>query len=80
MRLVPIYRKPKASNPAKGPKSFSIVGMTFGSNDQVWMTNITGLQMQKAIPRCVAVRDQFTRKALDRRFPKVPEAGAVLRR
>ena len=80
MRLMPIYKKPDTSKPAKGHKTYPYLlgGLRIDRPNQVWCSDITYLPMRKGFLYLVAIMDWFTRKVLAWRISNTLEAGFYL--
>jgi putative transposase len=59
MRLMPIYRKPDTSGPAKGHKTYPYLlgGLRVERPNQVWCADITYLPMRRGFLYLVAIMD-----------------------
>ena len=76
MRLMPIYKKPDTSKPAKGHKTYPCLlgGLRVDRPNQVWCADITYIPIRRGFRYLVAVMDCFTRKVLAWRMPDTLEA------
>ncbi|KAA9008789.1 DDE-type integrase/transposase/recombinase [Histidinibacterium aquaticum] len=68
--LMPIYRKPNTSRPAKGRRPFPYLlrGLTIDRPNQVWCADITYLPMRRGFLYLVAIMDWHSRRALSWRL------------
>ncbi|QFG35527.1 hypothetical protein ESD82_04960 [Paracoccus pantotrophus] len=74
MRLMPIRRKPAASRPAPGRKTYPLGGARVEQPDQVGCAGIADLPMRRGCLCPVAVMDRFPRKLLAWRISNTPAA------
>jgi putative transposase len=66
MGLMPIYRQPRTSVPAKGHKIYPYLlrGMRIDRPNQVWCADITYIPLAKGFLYLVAIMDWSSRKVL----------------
>lgn len=66
MGLMPIYRRPNTSRPAKGrrPYPYLLRGLTIDRPNQVWCADITYLPMRRGLLYLVAIMDWRSRRIL----------------
>ena len=76
MGLMPIYRKPNTSKPAKGRRPFLYLlrGLTIDRPNQVWCADITYLPMRRGFLYLVAIMDWHSRRVLSWRLSNTLEA------
>ena len=74
MRLMPMRRKPAASRPAPGRKTYPLGGARVEQPDQVGCAGIADLPMRRGCLCPVAVMDRFPRKLLAWRISNTPAA------
>jgi putative transposase len=76
MNLMPIYRKPDTSAPAKGHKTYPYLlrGLRIDRPNQVWCADITYIPMRRGFLYLVAIMDWSTRKVLSWRLSNTMEA------
>jgi putative transposase len=76
MGLMPIYRKPNTSKPAKGrqPYPYLLRGLAIDRPNQVWCADITYLPMQRGFLYLVAIMDWHSRRMLSWRLSNTLEA------
>lgn len=76
MGLIPIYRKPNTSRPAKGrqPYPYLLRGLTIDRPNQVWCADITYLPMRRGFLYLVAIMDWHSRRVLSWRLSNTLEA------
>jgi putative transposase len=76
MGLMPIYRKPNTSRPAKGrrPYPYLLRGLTIDRPNQVWCADITYLPMRRGFLYLVAIMDWRSRRVLSWRLSNTLEA------
>lgn len=66
MGLMPMYRRPRTSIPAKGHKLYSYLlrGVSIERPNQVWCADITYIPLAKGFLYLVAIMDWWSRKVL----------------
>ncbi len=76
MGLMPIYRRPNTSKPAKGrqPYPYLLQGLTIDRPGQVWCSDITYLPMRRGFLYLVAIMDWHSRRVLSWRLSNTLEA------
>ena len=76
MGLMPIYRKPNTSRPAKGHQPFPYLlrGLAIDRPGQVWCADITYLPMRRGFLYLVAIMDWHSRRVLAWRLSNTLEA------
>ena len=77
MGLMPIYRRPNTSRPAKGRQPFPYLlrGLDIDRPDQVWCADITYLPMRRGFLYLVAIMDWHSRRVMTWRLSNTLEAG-----
>ena len=75
-RLIPIYRKPNTSRPAKGRRPFPCLprGLAIERPNQVRCTDITCIPMRRGFLHLVAVMGRHSRRVLSWRLSNTLEA------
>jgi putative transposase len=76
MGLMPIYRKPNTSRPARGRQPFPYLlrGLAIDRPNQVWCADITYLPMRRGFLYLVAIMDWHSRRVLSWRLSNTLEA------
>ena len=76
MGLMPIYRKPNTSCPAKGRRPFPCLlrGLTIDHPNQVWCADFTYIPMRRGFLCLVAIMDWHSRRLLSWRLSNTLEA------
>ena len=76
MGLMPIYRRPNTSKPAKGHRPFPYLlrGLTIDCPNQVWCTDITYIPMRRGFLYLIAIMDWHSRRVLSWRLSNTLEA------
>ena len=74
--LMPIYRRPNTSRPAKGrqPFPYLLQGPTIDRPNQVWCADIAYLPMRRGFLHLVAIMDWHSRRVLSWRLSNTLEA------
>lgn len=77
MGLMPIYRQPRTSVPAKGHKIYPYLlrGLAIDRPNQVWCADITYIPVQRGFLYLVAIMDWATRRVLSWRLSNTMDAG-----
>jgi len=76
MSLMPIYRRPNTSRPAKGrqPYPYLLRGLTIDRPNRVWCADITYLPMRRGFLYLAAIMDWHSRRVLSWRLSNTLEA------
>lgn len=76
MGLMPIYRNPNTSRPAKGrqPCPYLLQGLTIDRANLVWCADITYLPKRRGFLYLVALMDWHSRRVMSWRLPNMLEA------
>ncbi len=76
MGLMPIYRRPNTSKPAKGrqPYPYLLRGLTIDRPNQVWCADITYIPMRRGFLYLVVIMDWHSRRVLSWRLSNTLEA------